>query len=153
MVRGSGVVVSAGDDGAAAEAEAVAGAEKVASVVAEIGEQSNSVDVGVIEASLGENVVDLETIERSTRESTPCGLIRDPDTVRTPSSTTRCTCSSQTSRRIDNSMRSIPASDEINDFFAGEEEAGQKLFIEKFNFDPVKDEPLPGRFVWEKLDQ
>lgn len=40
----------------------------------------------------------------------------------------------------------------MDEFFAGAEEEQQKQFIDKYNFDPVNDKPLPGRYEWEKLD-
>ncbi|KAG2401970.1 hypothetical protein LR48_Vigan09g107700 [Vigna angularis] len=106
----------------------------------------------VQEASFGENVLDFEGRDRSTRESTPCSLIRDPDTVRTPGSTTRPTCSTDANRRTEHAnRRQIPTSREMDEFFAEVEEAQQRKFIEKYNFDPVNEKPLPGRFEWEKL--
>ncbi|KAK7356480.1 hypothetical protein VNO80_15753 [Phaseolus coccineus] len=106
----------------------------------------------VQEASFGENVLDFEGRERSTRESTPCSLMRDPDTVRTPGSTTRPTCSTETNRRTEHAARrQIPTSREMDEFFAEVEEAQQRKFIEKYNFDPVNEKPLPGRYEWEKL--
>lgn len=113
----------------------------------------NKTDFGAQEASFGENVLDFEARERSTRESTPCSLIRDPDNIRTPGSTTRPTCSTETNRRTQNAtQRHIPTSHEIDEFFAGAEEEQQRQFVEKYNFDPVSDKPLPGRYEWEKLD-
>ncbi|KAF2288873.1 hypothetical protein GH714_022513 [Hevea brasiliensis] len=144
---------------------------------------NESKDLG-IEASFGENVLDIEAClvinfahsfnlvdisrilanacvlyhvcllgGRSTRESTPCSLIRDPETIITPGSTTRPASSTETSRRIQNSVhRHIPTAHEMDEFFAGAEEEQQRQFIEKYNFDPVKDKPLPGRYEWEKLD-
>ncbi|XP_057427292.1 cyclin-dependent kinase inhibitor 4-like isoform X2 [Lotus japonicus] len=104
------------------------------------------------EACFGENVLDFEGRERSTRESTPCNLIRDPDTVRTPGSTTRPTCSTEAPRRTPHAgRRQIPTAHEMNEFFAENEEAQQRKFIEKYNFDPVNEKPLPGRYEWEKL--
>ncbi|KAK7391606.1 hypothetical protein VNO78_20023 [Psophocarpus tetragonolobus] len=107
----------------------------------------------VQEASFGENVLDFEGRERSTRESTPCSLIRDSDTVRTPGSTTRPTCSTEANRRRTEhaTRRQMPTSREMDEFFAEIEEAQQRNFIEKYNFDPVNEKPLPGRFEWEKL--
>ncbi|XP_050372759.1 cyclin-dependent kinase inhibitor 5-like [Argentina anserina] len=105
------------------------------------------------EASFGENVLEFEGRERSTRESTPCSLIRDPDTIRTPGSTTRPTDSADTNRRIQNSsQRHIPTAHDMDEFFAGAEEEQQKQFVDKYNFDPVNDNPLPGRYEWQKLD-
>ncbi|KAF8019163.1 hypothetical protein BT93_H3908 [Corymbia citriodora subsp. variegata] len=116
-------------------------------------ECSSNADLGVGEASFGDNVLEFEGRERSTRESTPCSLIRDPEAVRTPSSTTRPTTLTETNRRIHNvDGRHIPTTHEMDEFFAGAEEEQQRNFIEKYNFDPVNDKPLPGRFEWQKLD-
>lgn len=105
-----------------------------------------------LEASFGENVLDFEGRERGTRESTPCSLIRDSDTVRTPGSTTRPTCSAEAHRRTEHAARrQIPTSREMDEFFTEIEEAQQRQFIEKYNFDPVNEKPLPGRYEWEKL--
>ncbi|CAN6552487.1 unnamed protein product [Malus baccata var. baccata] len=110
-------------------------------------------DLGVEEASFGENVLEFEGRERTTRESTPCSLIRDPDTIRSPGSTTRPTNSAEANWRIQNSLqRHIPTAHDMNEFFAGAEEEQQKKFIEKYNFDPVNDKPIPGRYEWEKVD-
>ncbi|XP_054804827.1 cyclin-dependent kinase inhibitor 4-like [Prosopis cineraria] len=115
-------------------------------------ETHENVDVGVEEASFGENVLEFEGRERSTRESTPCSLIRDPDTVGTPGSTTRPTCSTEANRRSETTTRRhIPTAREMDEFFADAEEAQQRRFVEKYNFDPVNDKPLPGRYEWEKL--
>lgn len=71
--------------------------------------------------------------DRSARESTPCNLIRDPDAIRTPGSTTRQTNSAETNRRIQNSSRRhVPTAREMDEFFAGAEEEQQKQFIEKY---------------------
>ncbi|KAF7133486.1 hypothetical protein RHSIM_Rhsim09G0055500 [Rhododendron simsii] len=120
----------------------------------------DDVDEG-IEASFGENVVEFEGRERemhlpcdrSTRESTPCSLIRDPESIRTPGSTTRPTMPTEANRRLQNSMpRHIPTANEMDEFFAGAEEKQRRQFIEKYNFDLVNDAPLPGRYEWSKLD-
>ncbi|XP_021907446.1 cyclin-dependent kinase inhibitor 5-like [Carica papaya] len=106
-----------------------------------------------VEASFGENVLEIEGRDRTTRESTPCSLIRDPDTIRTPGSTTRPASSIETNRRVQGSSRRyIPTAHEMDEFFSGAEEEQQRKFIEKYNFDPVNDKPLPGRYEWEKVD-
>lgn len=118
------------------------------------GESKNeNIDLVIEEASFGENILDFESRERSTRESTPSSLIRNPDTIRTPSSTTRPTTSAvETNHRNPySSNRHIPTAREMDEFFALAEEKQQRHFIEKYNFDPVKDTPLPGRYEWEKL--
>ncbi|KAF4355319.1 hypothetical protein F8388_026589 [Cannabis sativa] len=110
-------------------------------------------DLGIEEASFGENVLEFEGRERSTRESTPSNLIRDPDIIRTPGSTTKQTNSAETTnRRTQNSsQRHIPTAHEMDEFFAGAEVEQQKQFIDKYNFDPVNEKPLPGRYSWEKV--
>ncbi|KAH9620437.1 hypothetical protein KSS87_004129 [Heliosperma pusillum] len=103
-------------------------------------------------ACFGENVVDSDYKERSTRESTPSNMIRDPDAINTPGSTTRPTCSAHAARRSRNStQRSIPTSHEMEEFFADAEEQQQREFVQKYNFDPTNDKPLPGRYEWQKL--
>ncbi|XP_048235187.1 cyclin-dependent kinase inhibitor 4 isoform X2 [Ricinus communis] len=130
---------------------------------------NESKDLGVEEASFGENVLDIEGRERLcivlfasvlllhlkmldeffTRESTPCSLIRDPESIRTPGSTTR---PSSTEPNRTSMRRHIPTAHEMDEFFTGAEEEQQKRFIEKYNFDPVNDKPLAGRYEWAKLD-
>ncbi|KAK4768514.1 hypothetical protein SAY87_003655 [Trapa incisa] len=98
-------------------------------------------------ASLREN--DLECAEvmvRTAMESTPCGLIRNPVTTRTPGSTTRRGPGSSSQL-----LRDYPTMQEMEEFFALAEEQQHKLFLEKYNFDIVKDSPTPGRFEWVRV--
>lgn len=106
-----------------------------------------------IEASFGENVLEFESRERGRRETTPCSLLRDPDTIRTPGSTTRPANSTEASGTAQNSnQKHIPTAHEMNEFFTGAEDEQQKQFTEKYNFDPVNEKPLPGRYEWMKVD-
>ncbi|XP_077250799.1 cyclin-dependent kinase inhibitor 4-like [Tasmannia lanceolata] len=105
------------------------------------------------EASFGENVLEIDARERNIRETTPSSLIRDSDNLGTPGSTTRPTNSTATNRRIQNvAHRTIPTSNEMEEFFAGVEQQHQRKFTEKYNYDPVNDLPLPGRYEWVRLD-
>ncbi|KAH7833372.1 hypothetical protein Vadar_005629 [Vaccinium darrowii] len=114
--------------------------------------RSNDVEEGT-EASFGDNVLEFEGKERSTRESTPCSLIRDPESIRTPGSTTRPTMSAEANRGLLNSVPiRIPRANQIDAFFAGFEAQQCQQFIERYNFDPATDTPLPGRYEWTKLD-
>lgn len=107
-------------------------------------------DLGV-EASFGENTLELDGRDRSTRESTPCS-IRDSDSMGTPGSTTRRTTSTETNRRVRNGMRrNIPTAHEMEEFFVYAEKQQQRIFIEKYNFDFVNDLPLPGRYEWVQI--
>ncbi|KAM7527401.1 hypothetical protein LguiB_030811 [Lonicera macranthoides] len=107
-------------------------------------------DLGV-QVSFGENNLDFDGRERSrsTRESTPCSLIRDSDTIgtTTPGSSTRPT--SLSTRRI--RPRNIPTAHELEEFFTHAEREDQRLFTEKYNFDVVNDVPLEGRYEWVRL--
>lgn len=73
-------------------------------------------------------------MDRVTRESTPCSLIRDLDSIGTPGSAVRSTCSAAAyQRRHHNSiLRSIPSAQEIDDFFANAETQQQNQFTEKY---------------------
>lgn len=110
-----------------------------------------SIEEGVlgIEASFGENDLDIEAAERSTRESTPCSLIRAADTITTPGSTTKQTFSSAPTARAQNvRLVNVPSARDLEDFFACEEQFLQRHFVEKYNFDFMNDLPLPGRYEW-----
>ncbi|KAF8780536.1 hypothetical protein HU200_001669 [Digitaria exilis] len=108
-----------------------------------------------LEASFGDNVLDFDAMERSTRETTPCSLIRNSEMISTPGSTTKSkTSNSMTShRRMEASIcRFVPSSLEMEEFFTAAEQQEQHTFREKYNFCPVNDCPLPGRYEWSRLD-
>ncbi|KAK8626854.1 hypothetical protein V6N13_134484 [Hibiscus sabdariffa] len=44
-----------------------------------------------------------------------------------------------------------PSQEEIEEFFSVAEKYEQKRFVEKYNFDPVKDMPVDGRYQWVRL--
>lgn len=111
-----------------------------------------------VEASFGENVMDLDSRERRTRETTPSSYIRDVETMETPGSTTRPPPSNAGRRRMQNegehgtrSQFHVPTTNEIEEFFAGAEQQEQRRFTDRYNYDPVSDSPLPGRFEWVRL--
>ncbi|XP_030933211.1 cyclin-dependent kinase inhibitor 5-like isoform X2 [Quercus lobata] len=99
-------------------------------------------------SSFGDNYLDFDASPReSSRESTPCSLIRDADSIGiTPGSTTSRT-STETNRRV----RNIPTTQEMEEFFARAEQEHQRIFIDKYNFDFVSDLPLPGRYEWVQI--
>ncbi|KAL3640278.1 hypothetical protein CASFOL_015246 [Castilleja foliolosa] len=45
----------------------------------------------------------------------------------------------------------MPSEAELEDFFATAEKNLQKKFIDKYNFDIVKDQPLEGRYEWVQI--
>ncbi|KAF3792191.1 Cyclin-dependent kinase inhibitor 5 [Nymphaea thermarum] len=107
-----------------------------------------------VEASFGENVIEGEAREssRSVRETTPCSLMRNSESLEAPGSTTKTTNQSESNRRIRNGpRRSIPTAREMEEFFSDAEQQEKQRFIEKYNYDPVNDLPLPGRYEWIRL--
>uniref|UniRef100_A0A0C9S167 TSA: Wollemia nobilis Ref_Wollemi_Transcript_26466_1789 transcribed RNA sequence n=1 Tax=Wollemia nobilis TaxID=56998 RepID=A0A0C9S167_9CONI len=123
-------------------------------------------DAMEVEASFGENIMDLDPRERrTTRETTPSSHVRDVETLETPGSTTRPAPPASGRRRPQNEGHShsrsrshsasqqlhVPTSNEIEEFFAGAEQQEQRRFTERYNYDPVSDSPLPGRFEWVRL--
>ncbi|KAK7292959.1 hypothetical protein RJT34_15817 [Clitoria ternatea] len=99
------------------------------------------------ECSFGENFLEVEARQdRSTRESTPCSLIRDSNAIHTPGSTTR----QRTHKMIHEQymQRNIPTAYEVEEFFAYAEKQQQTIFMDKYNFDIVNEVPLPGRYEW-----
>lgn len=70
---------------------------------------------------------------RTVRETTPCSMIRNSESIRTPGSTTRPTNSTASSRRMQSWMHSnIPTSHEMEEFFSGAEQMQQRMFAEKY---------------------
>ncbi|CAN6996520.1 unnamed protein product [Brassica rapa subsp. trilocularis] len=92
------------------------------------------------------------SLNRSTRESTPCTLNRDAEINTSLGSSTKLNngISDQREETLSGSHR--PTTPDMDRFFSGAEEKQQKQFIDKYNFDPVNELPLPGRFEWEKVD-
>ncbi|CAN8268576.1 unnamed protein product [Cochlearia groenlandica] len=54
-------------------------------------------------------------------------------------------------REEEEAIQSVPSSREIEDFFAYAEQKQQRFFIDKYNFDIVSENPLPGRYEWIKV--
>ncbi|RID62022.1 hypothetical protein BRARA_E01121 [Brassica rapa] len=96
-----------------------------------------------------------ESLNRITRESTPCTLKREAEINSSLGSSTKLNdgISDNSDQREDNLSGSHhPTTPDMDRFFSGAEEEQQKQFIDKYNFDPVNEQPLPGRFEWEKVD-
>lgn len=105
-----------------------------------------------MEGSFGENVIDQEGRDRGIRECTPSSPIGNGEALEAPGSTTRTCCRRSGRRRMQNEgRRSAPTSREMEEFFAGAEQQQQRLFIERYNYDPVNDLPLAGRYEWVRL--
>ncbi|KAG6477771.1 cyclin-dependent kinase inhibitor 4-like [Zingiber officinale] len=104
----------------------------------------------VAEVLCAENNMEPESRER---ETTPCSLIRNLKTIGTPGSSTRSTFSIASKKGMQNPVKQyIPSNQETEEFFVRLEKLQQQIFIDKYNFDPVNDCPLPGRYEWIKPD-
>lgn len=104
-----------------------------------------------IEASFGGNPYELDG-NRSDRETTPCSLVSDSEAV-TPGFTIQpIKCCAKEQQQVSAAASYVPSALEMEALFAGPEELQQRSFLEKYNFDVVKDQPLPGRYEWVKLD-
>ncbi|CAH9074335.1 unnamed protein product [Cuscuta epithymum] len=118
-------------------------------------ESAEGCDLG-FDDHFGENNLESDARERSTRESTPCtpcSLIREEGIIKTPSSTTRVTNPNTNVRSVRSPLRNMPSADEVNEFFAYAEQQQQRFFADKYNFDIVNDSPMPGRFDWVRVSQ
>ncbi|GAB2282602.1 hypothetical protein Dimus_017140 [Dionaea muscipula] len=60
----------------------------------------------------------------------------------------KTTSSEYNSRIRSSTVEKMPSDSEIEDFFAAAEVDLQKSFIDKYNFDIVRDVPLEGRYQW-----
>lgn len=68
----------------------------------------------------------------SSRESTPCSLIRKPESIRTPSSSTKASSTTDDRIQLQNSSATdVPTAREVDDFFNCAEGEQQRKFIEK----------------------
>ncbi|XP_022892101.1 cyclin-dependent kinase inhibitor 4-like [Olea europaea var. sylvestris] len=108
-----------------------------------------------IDGSCGEINLNLEGREsRSTRKTKALSLIvaLAHDTGATPG-TTRQTGPTAAGQCESDALHSdVPSESEIDEFFDSVEQLQQCSFIEKYNFDFVKELPLPGRYEWVKLN-
>ncbi|CAL9207166.1 unnamed protein product [Musa hybrid cultivar] len=92
------------------------------------------------EVSFRETIFESGARDSYDRETIPCSLIRDRDP------TSRSTISAVTVKQ------SSRTDHEMEEFFAAAEQLQQRIFLERYNFDPVTEHPLPGRYEWVKDD-
>ncbi|PIN10104.1 hypothetical protein CDL12_17309 [Handroanthus impetiginosus] len=102
-----------------------------------------------------ENEVIVEFFATSAGDSVDCGDRRE----NTPSSEVQAESGEleSTARpRESNSRRcftaeKMPSETELEEFFTAAEKNLQKQFVDKYNYDIVKDEPLEGRYEWVQI--
>eukprot|EP01018_Ginkgo_biloba_P036662 Gb_17901 [translate_table: standard] len=103
-----------------------------------------------MQVSFGENIMDNDPRER--RETTPSSNLRgETATLETPGSTTRTVHPRRMQNEGRRTLFEAPTLHEIDEFFAVAEAQEQRRFTERYNYDPVNDVPLPGRYEWVRL--
>lgn len=105
-------------------------------------------------SDLEDGSVEVETsvyysCRESRRETTPSSQLR-PESSDELDSTARPSSSEANTRRRSETEK-MPTESELDEFFTEAEKNIQKQFADKFNFDIIKDEPLPGRYEWVRL--
>lgn len=81
-----------------------------------------------------------DTLDRRERSETSCEIQVE--------STARPNESTDLRRR-----GKMPSDDDLEEFFSSAEKNLQKQFIDKYNYDVVKDEPSEGRFEWVQIKE
>ncbi|KAL4587965.1 hypothetical protein LXL04_000842 [Taraxacum kok-saghyz] len=101
----------------------------------------------------GENNIDFDGRERSTRESTPCSLRNDTyDIYAHGSSSSTRSMNLEPSRTSRNLItKNMPFTQEIEEFFARHDQEQQRRFADKYNFDIAKEKPIGGRYEWVQV--
>ncbi|KAK6916469.1 Cyclin-dependent kinase inhibitor domain [Dillenia turbinata] len=95
--------------------------------------------------SEGMEIQQSKSRERDSRETTPVSDLCVPDEMDSTAE--------KSNRHIlrSSAAAKMPSTAEIEEFFASAEKLEQKRFIDKYNYDIVKDVPLQGRFQWVRL--
>ncbi|XP_042452190.1 cyclin-dependent kinase inhibitor 5-like [Zingiber officinale] len=88
-----------------------------------------------LEVSFAENIHSVQDTERSSR------------IIRTQGSTARPTTSA-----LHTVCQRFPTQQDMDEFFANIEQHHQRNLKEKYNFDFVNENPLPGRYEWVRPD-
>ncbi|KAL9162059.1 hypothetical protein ABFS82_07G063400 [Erythranthe guttata] len=105
------------------------------------------------EACFGENELDeIEIKTRISRESTPSNfIVGSKDIPKTPTSSNRAIYNVRVVKKITNVVPKILSAEQLEVFFAAEEKNRIEKFIKQYNFDPVNEKPLEGRYEWAEL--
>ncbi|KAG7577822.1 Cyclin-dependent kinase inhibitor [Arabidopsis thaliana x Arabidopsis arenosa] len=157
------VIVFAASSSSIASSAALASDECSVTTAGEENDQSSSISSGCFTSEskrIAKNSssfgVDLETHEIKTETETETFINNNFRKETSPVSeglgetTTEMESSSATERKQPK-VSKTPTPTEIEDFFSELENDSKKRFIEKYNFDIVNDEPLEGRYKWDRL--
>ncbi|KAH7415051.1 hypothetical protein KP509_14G025100 [Ceratopteris richardii] len=105
-----------------------------------------------VEISCGENVIEDSSISVRSGEDAPeisarfKNAMASDETVKTSS---KCKPGLQEDASLSSLRSSLGM--EIEDFFSQAERELQRNFIKRYNFDPMNDTPLPGRYEWVQV--
>ncbi|KAL0286130.1 UNVERIFIED_CONTAM: Cyclin-dependent kinase inhibitor 4 [Sesamum calycinum] len=100
------------------------------------------------EGSYGDNELDFGNKGRITRESTPSTLIEGSNIIKTPTSSNKSATNVNGVKKLRIGKPMMPSAEELEAFFAPQEKLDIERFIKKYNFDPVNEKPLKGRYEW-----
>ncbi|XP_073060481.1 cyclin-dependent kinase inhibitor 1-like [Primulina eburnea] len=98
--------------------------------------------------------IQKEDIDEGTGDSLDCGVRERRETSPLIEVQAESGELESTARPLESNFRrpftaeKMPSEDELEEFFAAAEKNQQKKFIDKYNFDIAKDEPLEGRYEW-----
>ncbi|KAG7582513.1 Cyclin-dependent kinase inhibitor [Arabidopsis suecica] len=154
------VIVFAASSSSIASSAALASDECSVTTAGEENDQCSSINSGFFTSEskrIAKNSssfgVDLETHEIKTETETFINNNFRKETSPVSESlgeaTTEMESSSATERKQPK-VSKTPTPTEIEDFFSELENDNKKQFIEKYNFDIVNDEPLEGRYKWDR---
>ncbi|XP_031491278.1 cyclin-dependent kinase inhibitor 5-like [Nymphaea colorata] len=101
-----------------------------------------------VEVSLGETAVDYECSGSIREAAASSNLGEESEALE---STTSPDVNNYGDHGRKTSKRSAPSVSEIEEFFAAFDKEEQRRFTERYNYDPVKDVPLAGRYEWVKV--
>ncbi|KAK4425290.1 Cyclin-dependent kinase inhibitor 5 [Sesamum alatum] len=115
----------------------------------EIGEKSKNGDYNEDEeGSYGDNELDFENKDRITRETTPSTLIEGSNIINTPTSSNKSATNVNAIKKLQTEDPVMPSPEELEAFLSRLEKQNIDRFIKEYNFDPVNEKPLEGRYEW-----
>ncbi|KAL3636488.1 hypothetical protein CASFOL_018787 [Castilleja foliolosa] len=99
-------------------------------------EENDTAAVGFFETSAGDDSLDFT----GRLEMTPAGESGELESTAMPPHNSNSP-----------PLEKMPSEAELEDFFAAAEKNLQKKFVDKYNFDTVKEQPLEGRYEWVQI--
>lgn len=95
--------------------------------------------------------VDLELDSEATVDSLDCGERRETTPLREAGELESTARPPEKIPRRRSASVKMPSEAELDEFFSAAEKSIQQKFINKYNYDIVKDQPLEGRYEWVEV--